>query len=134
EILGQRVEHRTQAEVQLLHPAGHAHRPSLVAEMALQLPHDRGRRVRRELEAALRVETVDRFEQAHRGHLYEVVEGLPAVHEASGEVLGESQVGLYEVVAQLGVAGAAEFLEGPAQRVAIGGVERYQRTMTIRWS
>src|SRR2546428_13947451 len=110
--------------MQLLHPAGHAYRPSLVAEMPLQLSDDRGRRVGRELEATLGVETVDGLEQAHRRHLHEVVEWLPAVHEASSEVLGEAQVGLYEMVAQLGVAGATELLEGPAQRVAVRGVPR----------
>ena len=62
------------------------------------------RGVGRELEAALGVEAVDRLEQADRRHLHEVVERLAPVGEAPGQVLGQAEVGLDQLVAEAGVA------------------------------
>ena len=60
--------------MQLLHPAGHAHRPPAVAEVALELADDGGRRERRELEAAIGFEALDRLEQADERDLAQIVE------------------------------------------------------------
>ena len=53
---------RVEPEVQLLHPAGHPHRPALVAEVALELADDGRGGEGRELEAPLGVEAVDRLD------------------------------------------------------------------------
>ena len=72
--------------------------------MTLQLTDDRRCRVRRELEAAIGVEPVDRFQQADGRDLDQVVERLAAVGEPSREVLGQTEVSCDELVAQRGVA------------------------------
>jgi hypothetical protein len=49
--------------------ARHVERPSLVAEVALELAENRGRRVARELRTAARIEAVDRLDQAQARNL-----------------------------------------------------------------
>ena len=71
---------------ELLQVARHAHRPALVAEVALELAEDRRHGERRERRLARRVEAVDRLEQAERGDLDQVVELLPAALVAAGEL------------------------------------------------
>jgi hypothetical protein len=102
--------------------------------MTLQLTDDRRCGVGRELEPAVGVEAVDGLEQAHRRHLDEVVEGFAPVHEPAGEVLGEPEVRPHELVPQLGVPRAAELCEGPAQLLAVGGVERHDQVVACRLS
>jgi hypothetical protein len=51
-------------------------RPPRVPEVALELAHDRGHRERREREASIRVEALDRLDQPEAGDLHEVVVGL----------------------------------------------------------
>ena len=66
-----------------------------------------GRRERRELQPAVGLEALDRLEQSDQRHLAEVVGGLAAVRESSGEELGETHVLLDQLVAQVAVARAA---------------------------
>jgi hypothetical protein len=69
----------------------------------LDLADDRRGRVRRELDAAVRVEAVDRLDQADGGDLGQVVQRLTAVAEAAREMLDERQVHADQLVAQLRV-------------------------------
>jgi hypothetical protein len=87
-----------QPEVQLLEPPRDPYSPSLVSEVALQLPDDRGGRVGREFDLPPRVEPVDRLHQADRGHLDEIVERLAASREAAGEVFDQPEVRLDELL------------------------------------
>src|SRR5205085_11889921 len=89
--------------------------------------HDRRGGVRRELEASLGVEAVDRLEQADRRHLDEVVERLAAAAEAPGQVLGQPEMGADELFAQRGVAGTAVLLELAAELVSVRRIERRHR-------
>ena len=136
ELLGQLAHHRAEPEVQLLDPPGNPDRPPLVAEVALQLAHDRRGGVGGELEAPLGVEPVDRLEQAEGGHLHEVVEGLAPVGEPAGEVLGQAHVGGDQLVAQGTVARLGVLLELGAELVPLLGVEGHRqagrRRLTIR--
>ena len=79
---------------------GHAHRPAAVAEVTLQLTGDRRRGERRELQAPVGLEALDRLEQSDQRDLAQVVGRLAAVREAAGEELGEAHVLLDELVAQ----------------------------------
>ena len=88
-------------------PARDAHGPSPVPEVALQLSGDRRRRERREAQTAVRIEPLDRLEQADERDLAEVVERLAAVREPSGEELREAHVLLDELVAQRPFTGPA---------------------------
>ena len=89
---------------ELLQVARHAHGPALVAEVALELAEDRRDRERGERGLALRVEAVDRLQQAERGDLHEVVERLAAALVAAGELAGERQEALDERVARRRIA------------------------------
>src|SRR5437868_14796945 len=80
--------------------------------MALQLPDDRGRRVRGELDLPFRLEPVDRLEQADARDLREIRDLLSASGEAAGEVLRQRVVELHELVASGGVGEAGEELGG----------------------
>ena len=83
---------RADLHPQLLEPARHPDRPALVAEVALDLADDRRGRVRRELDAAVGVEAVDRLDQADRADLDEVLDRLAAVAEPARAVLDQRQV------------------------------------------
>ena len=93
---------------QLLEPPRHPDRPALVAEVALDLADDRRGGVRRELDAALGLEPVDRLDQPDRADLDQVLEGLAAVAEAAGAVLDQREVEVDQVVAGGGAARASE--------------------------
>ena len=112
-----------EAHVQLLHAAGHPHRPALVAEVALELADDGGRGEGGELQAPVRVEAVDRAQQAQRGDLLEVVERHAPVGEAAGEVEREPQVGRHELVADGQVTGPVVGLEQDLLGFALGVVD-----------
>ena len=79
------VEETGQADVELLDAPRNVDRPGLVAEVALDLTEDRRHRVRGQLDAAVRVEAVDRVDEADRADLDEVVEHLAAADVAKGE-------------------------------------------------
>lgn len=64
-----------------------------IAQMALDLADDRGRRVRGEV-AACRLEAVDRLDQADRPDLDEILDPFPAVREAVRKGTCERQVRL----------------------------------------
>src|SRR5262249_37375681 len=61
------------------------HGPRPVTEMALQLPDDGRHGISRQLDAAIRVEAVDRVDERDRADLYEIVEGLAAAGETAGQ-------------------------------------------------
>src|SRR5436190_6480024 len=86
-------------DVELLEPARDAHRPALVAEVALDLADDVRRRVRGQLDAAVDVEAVDRLDQPDRPDLDEVVELFAPVRVAPGERPDERHVLLDQLVA-----------------------------------
>src|SRR5215217_3899991 len=77
---------------EFLQAAGDAHRPSLVAEVALDLAQYVRRRVGRELDLPVHVEAVDRLYEADGGHLDQIVQRLPATGELSGEELRQGQL------------------------------------------
>ena len=86
-------------ELQLLHAARHAHRPGLVAEVALDLAEHRRRRVGREAHLAVEVEAVDRLHDPDAGDLHEVVERLAAAGVAAGQRARQRQHLLRQLVA-----------------------------------
>src|SRR4051812_24395914 len=86
-------------QLELLHAAGHAHRPGLVTEVALDLTQDGGRRVGREAHLAIEIEAVDRLHDPDAGDLHEVVDRLAAAGVAPGEGAGQWQHLLGELVA-----------------------------------
>ena len=105
-----------QRQLHLLQPAWDPDRPALVAEVPLDLADDGRCRVRRELDAAVEVEPVDRLDQSDRCDLDQVVKRLAAVAKPPCEVLDERQVHLDQRVANLPVTdvvvgGTAELCE-----------------------
>jgi hypothetical protein len=67
-----------------LEPARHLHGPALVPEVALDFANDRGRGEGGKLQAALRLEALDRCEQADVADLDDVLERLASVAEFLG--------------------------------------------------
>jgi hypothetical protein len=126
QLLGENADDAAEAQVELLDPPGHPDRPPLVPEVALQLADDRRGGVGRELEAPVRVEPVDRLQQAQGGDLDQVVERLAAVGEPPGQILGQPHVGGDEVVAQGAVARLGVLVELPAELVPLLAVECHQ--------
>ena len=104
-------------DVQLLEAARNAHGPALVAEVALDLADDVRRRVRRQLDAAVDVEAVDRLDQADTADLDEVVELLAAVRVAPRERADEREVLLDQLLAR----GEVALLVVAAQQRLVGG-------------
>src|SRR5436190_8971636 len=97
----------------LLQRPRNPYRPATVAEMALQLAGDRYRREGRELDPTVRIESIDRIQQAEVGDLDEIVEGFSASREPSGEVTGERQEALDELLSSSGIGEPAEEFHGP---------------------
>src|SRR5262249_49492575 len=79
-------------EVELLDAARDAHRPAAIAEVTLEFADDRGHRERGELESAIRLEALDRLQEADQCNLAQVVEGFAAVYESTRQELGEAHV------------------------------------------
>ena len=69
--------------IQLLKRPGNADGPTLVPEVALDLPHHVRGRVGSERHVALEVEAVDRLQQADRADLLDVLQRLAAVGVAT---------------------------------------------------
>src|SRR5271165_5459986 len=67
------VDRASDRDVELAQATGCLHRPPPIAEMPLDFAEDRRRREGRELDAAFRVEAVDRFDQPERCNLNEIV-------------------------------------------------------------
>src|SRR5204863_7128183 len=87
-----------------LQAARDAHRPALVAEMALDLADDVRGRVRRQLDSALEVEAVDRLDEADRADLDEILELLAAVRVAARQRADEGHVLLDQLLPRREVA------------------------------
>src|SRR5581483_1360876 len=104
ELHRQLLHQPRELHVQLLQAARDAHRPALVAEMALDLADDVRRRVRRQLDAALEVEPVDRLDQPDRPDLNEILQLLAAVGIAPREGAHERHVLLDQLLARMEVA------------------------------
>src|SRR5215212_1808116 len=85
---------------ELLEVARDAHRPALVAEVALELAEDGRHGEAGERGLAVGIEAVDRLEQTERSDLDEVVEGLAAALVAPRELAGERQEALDQRVAR----------------------------------
>src|SRR5207253_2816644 len=83
ELNGELLDEPRELDVQLLQAARDAHRPALVAEVALDLADDVRRRVRRQLDAAVEVEAIDRLDQPDRPDLDEIFELFAAVRVPS---------------------------------------------------
>ena len=94
------VRHAVDPHRHLLQVARHAHRPALVAEVALELAEDRRDGERRERGLARGVEAVDRLQQAERGDLDQVVELLAAALVAARELARQRQEALDELLAR----------------------------------
>ena len=86
ESLRERVDRLVHLERELLKTTRDLDGPALVAEVALDLPHDRGRRVGGELDLAVDVEAVDSLDEADGPDLDQVVDRLTAVPEPAREV------------------------------------------------
>ena len=84
----------------------------MVAEVALELAHDRRHGIRGEREPAVGVVAVDRLDQRERRDLDEIVV-LVAIAVAPREPLGQRQEPRHEFVAGVLVARAAVALEQP---------------------
>jgi hypothetical protein len=80
-------------------------RPSLVANVALDLAEDRRHRVGRKRGPAIRIEPLSGFDQAEARDLKEVVERFLRVPVARRERARERQVTPHELVARAAVAG-----------------------------
>ena len=89
---------------ELLEVARHADRPRLVAEVALELAEDRRDRAAQDRHLALRIESVDRLDQADRGDLDQVVERLLGALIAPRQLAGQRQEALDQLVAGAGLA------------------------------
>ena len=100
ELLGEDLGRAAHGERALLEVARHVQRPSLVAEMALQLAEDRRRGVARELRPAAGLEAVDRLDQAEARDLKQVVEGLVGVRVAQREIARQREETLHELLAR----------------------------------
>src|SRR6185312_11847075 len=88
----------------LLGAARHMDRPAQIAEVALELSEDRRDRERGEGRAAREVIAVDRLDQAEARHLQEVIEGLASSAVAAGQLAGEGEEALDELIAGLAIA------------------------------
>lgn len=86
QMLCEDVGSRLHPAVQLLDPAWHVHRPGAIAEIALELAQDRGRRVAQERCTVLRIEVVDCFDQSHTGDLAQVLADSAAACITHGQV------------------------------------------------
>ena len=91
---------RLTARLSSCKPARDLDGPALVAKIALDLADDRRRRVRREFDAALEIEAVDRLEQTDRSDLDQIVERLAAIGKLDREIAHQVEVRDDQVAAQ----------------------------------
>src|SRR4051794_6148464 len=115
--LGREVAQRLpDLEDQLLRGPRDVHRPSLVAEVALDLAEHRRHRVPREAVAALRVVPVHRLDEAHACHLHEVLQRLARVAIPGRELPGERHEAQHELVTSLEITCLVIALKEPVVR------------------
>jgi len=67
--------------------------------MSADLAHDGRHRERHEVRAGVDVEPDHRVHQTHPGNLDQVVAGLAAAVETTGDVIGQRQAALHDAVA-----------------------------------
>src|SRR5215211_31986 len=84
---------------QLLQAARHTHRPTLVTEVAFDLPEDIRGRIGGELDLPVHVETVDGLYQADGGDLDQVVQWLSAAGELAGQKFSQGELFLDDTLA-----------------------------------
>ena len=127
------LAHAVDADGHLLQVARHAHRPAAVAEVALELAEDRRHRERGERGRPLRLEAVDRLQQAERGDLDQVVERLAAALVAPRKLARQRQEALHERLARGGIAVAVVALEQPPVLTGAGRtIDRAGRICSAR--
>src|SRR3954447_20491052 len=125
ELAGQLGDDLVNAQGELLQVARDADGPRPVAEVALDLAHDRGHGVARERHAALDVEAVDGLHEAEAGDLEDVVERLFGALIAGGKLARERQEALDDRVAVDRVVCVDVAPEQPAVRLRpVNGVVR----------
>ena len=95
----------------LLQPSRHAHRPGAVAEVPADLPGDGRRGERAELVLQRGIESLDRLDQTDEAHLLDVLERLPSVGKAAGDVVDEIAVQLDQALTDARVAGGPVLAE-----------------------
>lgn len=96
--LGQLRCRRTQLQVEFFQPARHFDRPAVVAEVPAHFTHDRGHCERHEVRTGLDVVANDGIDQAHAGHLHQIIAGFPAAVESPGDVVGQWKAPLHDAV------------------------------------
>ena len=104
EVGPQRLARLFDGQAELLQVTRRANIPGGVAEVAPQLAEDRGDRVAREGEPAIRIPAVDGLHEADRCDLDEVVERLGRAAVAQREAARERHVAFDQLVARGGVA------------------------------
>jgi len=92
-------------------------RPATVPEMALQLAGDRHGSEGRELDPSLRIEPVDRIQQAEVGHLDQILDGFPPPREPPGEMTGERHEALGQLLPNRRIRKPSEQLDGSVRVV-----------------
>src|SRR3954451_2345382 len=113
ELARQLRDDAVDAQRELLEVARDAHGPRAIAEVALDLAHDRGHGVARERDAALHVEAVDRLDEPEARDLVDVVERLLGALVAGRELPRERQEPLHDRLAVDRVTGVYEAEEQP---------------------
>src|SRR5205807_1623865 len=103
ELNRQLLHQARQLHVQLLQAARHAHRPTLVTKVALDLADDVRSRIGRQLDASLQVEAVNRLDQPDGADLDEIFELLTAVRVPPSERAHERHVLLDQLLARVQV-------------------------------
>src|SRR5215471_7134080 len=114
--------------VQLLEPPREADRPALVAEVATDLAQDRRRGERRELVAEIRIEAVDRLDQAQEADLDDVLQRLAAVLEPPRQEVDQALVAAHEPFADaIALARVVRLRIAPMQAPQLLPLRRHRR-------
>src|SRR4051794_28754463 len=113
ELAGELGDDLVDPQGELLQVARDADGPRPVAEVALDLAHDRGHGVARERHAALDVEAVDGLHEAEAGDLEDVVERLLGALVTGGKLARERQEALHDRLTVDGIALVDEAQEEP---------------------
>src|SRR5205085_3588017 len=104
----------------LLETPRHLDRPALVAKVALDLTDDRRRGKGREFESTLRLEALDRLEEADVADLHDVLQRLAAVRELPGQKEHQVVEQLDQLLTALGVFGFLVLEKETANEISIG--------------
>ena len=106
QLLRQRPDRLADREHAFLELARHPNRPRGVAEVAAQFAENGRRRERAERRTVLRIEPLDRLQEADHRDLHEVVVGDSPVAVPVREVVRDPEMTLDELIAKRSVAGA----------------------------